>query len=53
MRRLSILVLVPLALLAAACGGGGGSTGPAARLSGDDAAVVGSDHITRERSTGA
>src|SRR5437870_3528194 len=45
MRRLSILVLVPLALLAAACGGGSKGGG---KVSGDDAAVVGSEHITRE-----
>jgi parvulin-like peptidyl-prolyl isomerase len=46
MRRLAILVLVPLALLAAACGGGGSKGG--GKVSGDDAAVVGSEHITRE-----
>ena len=46
MRRLSILALVPLALLAAACGGGGSKGG--GKVSGDDAAVVGSEHITRE-----
>jgi len=44
MRRLSISALVPLALLAAACGSGkgGGSVGK------EDAAVVGSVHVTRE-----
>src|SRR5438067_5790008 len=46
MRRLFILLaLVPLALLAAACGGGGGTGG--GNVGKEDAAVVGSDHITR------
>lgn len=44
MRRLSILVLVPLALLVAACGSGSGG----GKVSRDDAAVVGSEHITRD-----
>jgi parvulin-like peptidyl-prolyl isomerase len=44
MRRLSIVLLVPLVLLAAACGGGGGG---GSSLSTEDAAVVGGDHITR------
>ena len=44
MRRLSIVLLVPLVLLAAACGGGGGGGGSVAK---EDAAVVGGDHITR------
>jgi parvulin-like peptidyl-prolyl isomerase len=44
MRRLSYLVLVPLALLAAACGGGGGG----GSVGKEDAAVVGSVHITRD-----
>jgi parvulin-like peptidyl-prolyl isomerase len=44
MRRLSLLLLVlPLALLAASCGGGGGGSSVAK----EDAAVVGTDHITR------
>lgn len=46
MRRLSLLLLgLPLVLLAAACGGGGSGGGSVAK---EDAAVVGSDHITRE-----
>jgi parvulin-like peptidyl-prolyl isomerase len=45
MRRLSILVLVPLALLAAACGGGGGGGG---KVPQQDAAVVGDEHISRD-----
>jgi parvulin-like peptidyl-prolyl isomerase len=45
MRRLSVLVLVPLALLAAACGGGGKGGG---KVSNADAAVVGGEHITRD-----
>ena len=45
MRRLSILVVAPLALLAAACGGGGGGGGDIGK---SDAAVVGDEHITRE-----
>ena len=50
MRRLSILVLAPLALLAAACGGGGGSGSgeSGGKVSQADAAVVGDEHITRE-----
>jgi parvulin-like peptidyl-prolyl isomerase len=46
MRRLLVLLLgLPLVLLAAGCGGGGGGGGSVGK---DDAAVVGSDHITRE-----
>jgi parvulin-like peptidyl-prolyl isomerase len=45
MRRLPILLIVPLALLAAACGGGGKSGGNVGQ---QDAAVVGKEHITRE-----
>jgi parvulin-like peptidyl-prolyl isomerase len=45
MRRLFVLLLgLPLVLLAAGCGGGGGG----GSVSKEDAAVVGSDHITRE-----
>jgi parvulin-like peptidyl-prolyl isomerase len=45
MRRLVVLLLgLPLVLLAAGCGGGGGG----GSVSKEDAAVVGSDHITRE-----
>jgi len=45
MRRLSFLLFaLPLALIAAGCGGGGGG----GSVSQDDAAVVGSDHITRD-----
>jgi parvulin-like peptidyl-prolyl isomerase len=46
MRRLAVLLLVPLALLAAACGGGGGKGGGS--VAKNDVAVVGDDHITRE-----
>ncbi len=46
MRRRSLLVLgIPLVLFAAGCGGGGSGGGSVAK---EDAAVVGSDHITRE-----
>jgi foldase protein PrsA len=48
MRRLSVLLLVPLALLAAACGGGGGGGKSGGSVSSADAAVVGDQHITRE-----
>jgi len=44
MRRLSFLLIVPLALLAAACGGGGGG----GNVAKDDAALVGKEHITRD-----
>jgi peptidyl-prolyl cis-trans isomerase D len=47
MRRLSILLLVPLALLAAACGGGGGKSS-GGNVDKQDAAVVGDEHITRD-----
>jgi parvulin-like peptidyl-prolyl isomerase len=44
--RLSLLLLgLPLVLLAVGCGGGGSGGGSVAK---EDAAVVGSDHITRE-----
>jgi parvulin-like peptidyl-prolyl isomerase len=47
MRRLSSVLLagLPLVLLAAGCGGGGSGGGSVAK---EDAAVVGSDHITRD-----
>jgi parvulin-like peptidyl-prolyl isomerase len=46
MRRPLVLLLgLPLVLLAAGCGGGGGGGGSVGK---EDAAVVGSDHITRE-----
>jgi foldase protein PrsA len=46
MRRLLVLLAgLPLVLLAAGCGGGGSGGGSVAK---DDAAVVGSDHITRD-----
>jgi foldase protein PrsA len=46
MRHLSYLLLgLPLVLLAAGCGGGGGGGGSVPK---EDAAVVGSDHISRE-----
>jgi parvulin-like peptidyl-prolyl isomerase len=45
MRRLLVLLLgLPLVLLAAGCGGGGSGGGSVGK---EDAAVVGSDHITR------
>jgi foldase protein PrsA len=43
MRRLSLLLLAPLALLAASCGGGGNGSS----LSPTDVAVVAGTHITR------